>query len=259
MKKKLSVNSLAVAFLLLMIPVTSQAGVCGPFREVVPDGRVSGPESVDSTSDLLVTFRVVPGRSYSVEVVQTDFFNNIGLTVGPVNDTCPTTNVSGLVHTESHDPVLDFSSARRGSFVAGGAGTPFHVARISMSSGTHPVTYSVSETTINSPAWSTNGTFDTFYSLQNTTRSTVNVTITLLSLAGSTVDTGTASIAAGGTFSTNTSASGLATPRSQSGVMRITHDGPPGAILCEASIASFAISPPFLQPVKCAAMREAAH
>ena len=128
-----------------------------------------------------------------------------------------------------------------------------------MNSGTHPITYSVSETTITSPAWSTNGVFDTFYSLQNTTRSTVNATITLLSLGGSVVDTGTAAIPPGGTFSTNTSASGLATPRNQVGVTRITHDGSPGSIFCEAVIASYSISPPFSQPVKCAAPREAAH
>jgi len=37
---------------------------------------------------------------------------------------------------------------------------------------------------------------------------------------------------------------------------RFTHDGPPGAIIAEAAIANFSISPAYVQPVKFQAMRE---
>jgi hypothetical protein len=112
----------------------------------------------------------------------------------------------------------------------------------------------VEETTMFSPAWSTNGAFDTFYSFQNTTSTALNGSLTLLDAAGVVVDTAAAPIAAGGTFSTNTVA--MATARSKTGVAIFTHDGPPGAILCEAAVASFGFSPPYIQPVKCQTARQ---
>jgi hypothetical protein len=112
----------------------------------------------------------------------------------------------------------------------------------------------VEETTLFNPAWSTNGAFDAFYSFQNTTTGAIDGTLTLLSTAGTVVDTATATIAAGGTFSTNTAA--MSTPRNQTGVAIFTHNGPPGAILCEASVASFSASPPYIQAVKCQTSRQ---
>jgi hypothetical protein len=106
-----------------------------------------------------------------------------------------------------------------------------------------------------SPAWSDNGTFDTFYSFQNTTGATLHGTLTLLNPAGTVVTTSTLTIAPGQTASTNTLALGIA--RNQTGTARFTHDGPPGAIVAEAAIANFAISPAYVQPIKFQAMREA--
>jgi hypothetical protein len=62
-------------------------------------------------------------------------------------------------------------------------------------------------------------------------------------------------IPAGRAASTSTAALGIA--RNQTGTARFTHDGPPGAIVAEAAIASFSISPAYVQPVKFQAVREA--
>jgi hypothetical protein len=45
--------------------------------------------------------------------------------------------------------------------------------------------------------------------------------------------------------------------RSKSGTARFTHDGPPGAVVAEAAIANFSITPNYVQPVKFVAIREA--
>src|SRR3970040_2617423 len=66
----------------------------------------------------------------------------------------------------------------------------------------------VSETTQFHPGWSTGGGFNTFYSLQNTTNATLNVTLKLFNLAGTEVASSALPIAAGQLAATNTSALG---------------------------------------------------
>jgi hypothetical protein len=61
-------------------------------------------------------------------------------------------------------------------------------------------------------------------------------------------------IPAGATASTNTAA--LVTPRNATGTARLTHDGPPDALLAEAAIANFSTSPAYIQPVKFGAVRQ---
>jgi hypothetical protein len=41
------------------------------------------------------------------------------------------------------------------------------------------------------------------------------------------------------------------------GTARFIHDGPPGAFVAEAVIASFSLNPPYVQPVKFVSVREA--
>src|SRR5438445_355712 len=105
------------------------------------------------------------------------------------------------------------------------------------------------------PYTSTNGTYDTFYSLLNTTRAACSGTLILFDTAGTAVSTASLTIPAGGTASTNTST--MATGRNSAGTARFTHDCPPGAFLAEAAIASFAISPPYFQFVHFEGTREA--
>ena len=111
------------------------------------------------------------------------------------------------------------------------------------------VVVSVTETTMFSPAWSTFGSFDTFYSFLNTTNAVCNVTLTLTDTGGTVRSTFSGAVAVGTTLSTNTSA--LGTARSLAGTARLTHDCPPGTVVGEAAIANFSISPtPYFQFVK---------
>jgi len=122
---------------------------------------------------------------------------------------------------------------------------------------TGPISFSFSwsDTTLFSPAWSDNGTFDTYYSFQNTTGATLHGTLTLLDQTGAVVMTSNLPIPVGQTASTNTAALGIG--RNRTGTARFTHDGPPGAVIAEAAIANFSISPAYVQPVKFLAVREA--
>ena len=105
-----------------------------------------------------------------------------------------------------------------------------------------------------SPAWTTNGTFDTYYSFQNTTGAPVSGTLTLSDGTGTVLSTFGLSIPAGQTASTNTASIGV--PRGRTGTAKFTHDGPPGAVVAEAAIANFSYNPAYVQPVKFQAVRE---
>jgi hypothetical protein len=105
--------------------------------------------------------------------------------------------------------------------------------------------FSITETTMFSSAWSTNGTYNTYYSFQNTTNATCNVTLTLLDTAGTVKTTFSAAVATGATLSTNTAS--LGTARSLTGTARLTHDCPPNTINGAAFIANFATTPAYIQ------------
>jgi hypothetical protein len=120
-----------------------------------------------------------------------------------------------------------------------------------------PILYSVgwSDPTMYSPVWSTNGSFDTYYSIANTTGTTLNAVLMLLDTAGSVAGTTYLTIPAGQRVSTNTAA--LAITRNRTGTARFTPNGPPGAVIVEAAIASFSLNPPYVQGVKFQTVREA--
>ena len=156
--------------------------------------------------------------------------------------------------TTGTDPAGAPGTARV-SFTAAGGESFFRARLVNGSGSSIPFSFSWSDTTMYSPAWSTNGSFDTFYSFQNTTRGTVRGTLTLLDTTGVVVSTFDLSIPVDQTASTNTR--GLGVARNRTGAARFTHDGPPGALVIEAAIANFSISPPYVQPVKFEAVREA--
>jgi hypothetical protein len=120
-----------------------------------------------------------------------------------------------------------------------------------------PYRIALSETTMFGPAWSTISNYNTFYSFSNTTNAPITGTLTLTTTAGAAAGTTSFTIAAGGAAFTNTSPSALNTPRGVTGNSRFTHNGPPGAILIESDVGDFTISPPYIQPVKFQAVREA--
>ena len=106
-----------------------------------------------------------------------------------------------------------------------------------------------------SAAWSTNASFDTYYSVANTTGATVSGVLILFDKSGSVVGSSYMTIPAGQRVGANTSALGIT--RNRTGTARFTHDGPPGAALIEAAIASFTLNPAYVQPVKFETVREA--
>jgi uncharacterized repeat protein (TIGR01451 family) len=225
--------------------------VCGE-TVVVPDGRVTG-----TTFIIVASFgaSLKIGNSYSVE-----FKGAPGgsappgtLTVFSGDDGC--TNTSTLVFRDTSD--IDPGAGAAGtrvSFTATGI-EPFFRARLVGSILPVSITFSWSDTTMFSPAWSTNGAFDTYYSFQNTTGATLNGTLTLFDTGGAAVSTIMLTIPPGETAGTNTVA--LGTDRNHTGTARFTHDGPPGAFVIEAAIANFSLSPAYVQPVKFQAVREA--
>ena len=105
-----------------------------------------------------------------------------------------------------------------------------------------------------SPAWTTNGMYNTYYSFQNTTGQMVSGKLTLSDAAGTVLSMPDLLIPAGGTASTNTASLGVL--RNRTGTAKLTHDGPPGAIAVEAAIANFSFSPAYAQPVKFQGVRE---
>jgi uncharacterized repeat protein (TIGR01451 family) len=228
---------------------------CGSEIVAVPDGRISA-STLATGAAAWVAASVRIGNSYSVE-----FKNTTGqvppgvLTIFSGDDACGA-GASSLVTAETStiDPGASPAAARQ-SFTASGTLTNYRARLVNGTGGTLSYTFSWSDTTMFSPAWSDNGTFDTFYSFQNTTGATLHGTLTLLSPSGTLVISHDVTVAPGQTVSTNTLTLGIA--RNQTGTARFTHDGPPGAIIAETAIANFSISPAYVQPVKFEAAREA--
>jgi uncharacterized repeat protein (TIGR01451 family) len=227
---------------------------CGTEIVAVPDGRLTeGTIGPGASAWIGASVRI--GSTYSVEFKNTTGSVPPGtLTIFSGDDGCGGTSTVDETDTTAVDPSGSQGAVRQ-SFTAAGTQTLFRARLVNTNLAPITYTFSWSETTMFSAAWSDVGTFDTFYSFQNTTASTLNGTLTLLDAAGAVVTTHDLTIAAFQTASTNTAALGIA--RNQVGTARFTHDGPPGAIAPEAAIANFSISPAYVQPVRFQTMREA--
>jgi hypothetical protein len=111
----------------------------------------------------------------------------------------------------------------------------------------------VEETTLYSPAWTTNGGFDTHWTVQNTINEVLFGTLVLLDSAGQTVlkvdlpPTAPFAIPPGGTYATNTQL--LHVPRNRVGSALFFHNGPPGAVQIKADIADFSKRHSIIQEV----------
>jgi len=257
MRHKLALACAAGA-VLLGFPVVSSAQV---FFGSIPDGRVTDTISVPATGTVCFYFFGRAGRSYSVEVFgPIDPAISAAIFFGEDDEVCPVADAPGYTFTETNDPPMTTGLAtffgRRGSFLAPTT-TFYQYAVTTTSGGVGQYTFSVSDTTQFSPVWSTNGTFDTFYSIQNTSSATITGTLTLRNTAGTIVDTAALSIPAGATASTNTAA--MATPRNTTGTASLTHDGPAGAVQTEAAVANFTLATPYIQVVKFGPTREVNH
>lgn len=232
----------------------------------VADGRFRGPFTIsNATQDLDFFFQARVGRSYSVEalVVSEPYYN--GNLVGNANNAdCPTSDVQLLHRTEAIDPgPADFlfdgqhtAPLYRASFTWQGGGVGYADVRIGNTLANNvDIMISVTETTMFSPAWSTYGSYDTFYSIQNTTGASCRGLLTLTDLNGNNVG-GISFQSNASTVSTNTVSMNV--PRNLSGTAVFTHDCPPGSQLVSAAIANFTISPtPYYQEVKFQPVRAA--
>jgi len=220
---------------------------------VVPDGRMTGATlGAGSTAWFGASLRI--GNSYSVE------FQNVGdsmppdlLTLFSGDDGCSGISTLSYTDTTTIDPGA--SASRRLSFIALGTETFFRARLQNGSGGVVPLAFTWSDTTMYSPAWSTNGSFETFYSLQNSTGATLRGTLTLFDTAGSVLSSSDVVVPPGQTLATNTASLGV--PRNRTGTVRLTHDGPPGAMVAEGVIANFSLAPAYVQPVKFEAVRQA--
>lgn len=250
---------LAVMLVLLPALARAEGTTCGLDTVITPDGREIRSQIPASTTYWFF-FDSVAGHSYSAEFKTLDApggsggatasFGTPG-TLAAFGDFSCATPLAGTRDIRGIDPV-DSYFTRRISFTATAGGTRFTITR--GASGTANYSFSVSDTTMYSASWSTSSTYDTFYSFLNTTNATINGTLRLYRTDGTLESTTVVAIPSGQTAATNTSA--LATTRNQAGTARFTHDGPPGAVLIEAAIANFSLTPPYIQPVKFDAPRE---
>ena len=196
------------------------------------------------------------GNSYSLE-----FKNAPGdstppgtLTVYSGDDGCTQVSTISPRPTTTIDPGAGAAS-QRVSFTAGGTERFFRAGLQNSLATAIPSSFTWSDTTMYSPAWSTNGAFNTYYSFLNTTGTSLTGTLTLLDTTGAILSTFVLPIPAGQSASTNTLS--LSVARNRTGTASFTHDGPPGAVVAETAIANFSISPAYVQPVQFKAVREA--
>jgi hypothetical protein len=245
--------------ILLALPIRGGAQTCTGGEVSTPaDGRVLGPFALGTSgapTSIDVGFWVESGRSYSVEANNNPGPGPIGLNVNSIP--CPGFD-QGAVGVFVRDitsvsPVIQANGGIRKSIVVNaffnGTSFPGFVRVFNGSASSASASISVTETTQFSPAWSTNGTYDTFYSLFNTTNSTCNIMLVLFDSTGAVQPPPfSASLPAGSTASTNTAAIGIA--RNKVGTAILTHDCPPGGILSEAAIANFRMTPAYIQGVK---------
>jgi hypothetical protein len=219
---------------------------------VAPDGRLTTATLAAGGTQWFVV-ATQAGYSYSAEVQA-----SVGTTAPGTfvvfrgDDGCSGVSTAGARNTAAIDPAD--GGALRLSFTAAGVDRNYRLRLTNTSASPVDYAFSIAETTLYSPAWATNGSHDTYYSFQNTTGATITATLTLTRIDGTSAGSSTISIPAGATASTNTAS--LGAPRSTTGTARVTHDGPPGALLAEAAIASFSTSPAYIQPVKFRTVRE---
>jgi hypothetical protein len=225
--------------------------VCGGGVMIAPDGRESEVTiGAGATQDFSATLS--SGRSYAVE-----FLDTAGvpppqsIAAFAPGDPC---SASSLVYSDrsTTDPGTPAAS-RRIAFFAPASGL-YRFSLTNQGAGSSRLSLAVRETTLFGPSWSTSGVYDTFFSFQNTTGTSLSGRLAFLDTAGATLGTVSLTLPPNQTSSTNTQSLGLV--RGQTGTVRFTHDGPPGAVLAEAAIASFSVSPPYIQPVKLVPVRE---
>jgi uncharacterized repeat protein (TIGR01451 family) len=223
--------------------------ICSGDLVVLADGR-RNPGTIGAGATQWFAAGLKKGDSYSLEV--------LGVTPGTLtvfsgDDGCSGSSTVVATDTSAVDPVVA-GSALRLSFTASGTSGFFHAKLVNGSAGALPFELVWSDTALYSAAWTTNGTYDTYYSIENSTGATLTGVLMLFDGGVGVAGTSYVTIPGGQKVSTNTAALGIM--RNHTGTARFTHNGPPRAVVVEAAIANFALTPPYVQPVKFEAVRE---
>lgn len=221
---KLLLSATSLALVILLQPARTFAQTCENYVPVIADGRIVGPVTAGAGNVAAMYFFVAPGRSYTVEIASTGSSTPSAVTGGYGVD-CPT--VSG--GWPSNAAIMPRSDGRVIRLAIAATTSTYIVTRVS----TGTFTYSVSETTLYNPSWSTNGGYFTQWGLQNTTNSPITGTLTVQEASGGTA-TYTRDVtlpANSGVFvTTQDTFVGGPIPNGRGGNARFSHDGPPGAV-----------------------------
>jgi len=255
---KLRVSLAVILFYLVgwALPVRAEGTTCASPTMVVPDGRIT-PSTINNGSVFFYGWRGTPGHSYSVELKSVIEPFNIAPGSVTIYSDSSGTNCSVPLTTQDTsliDPQV--SSGIRRSWIADGTA---HWIKVQNTSGNRiDYTFSVADTTMYSPRWSTYLGFHTSWGINNTTNSTCNVTLNIrntadVAVGGSPV---TFPVAAGAIVFRVTGASDLNVGTDQAGKVTLTHDCPPAAIQVDAFMVNDTAVPLVALPVKFDAVRE---
>lgn len=225
------------------VPRVAYAQVCD-FVGSPADGRILGPYFLSNTSDdITLTWQVEPGRSYVVEAMTEQGPSGGGALSPSINinsSFCPTTDISSgvtITDSTSESPAIVTGGVRRSIVATSFSG--FLEMRLHNNNGSGSnVLFSVTETTMFSPSWSTFTPFLTQWGFQNTTNSVVNATLTLNDSISGGPYTRSFSIQPGKALfmTTNSTFTGGPIPLNHNGGAILTHDGPPGAVLANSYV-----------------------
>ncbi|MGE3179346.1 MAG: hypothetical protein AB7O32_17880 [Vicinamibacterales bacterium] len=199
---------------------------CTSFVLAVADGRLLGPFTNSGATNLTVPyFQPSAGKSYSVEVLSAGTGLISSFTGGP-GVSCPAANDASMTVNAGVEPRLD-TRGTRVSFTA----TSSNFISTRVDSGTFY--YSVTDTTLYNPSWSTASPYATQWGLHNTTNATITGTLTLReSFGGSATYTRALTLPAGSTTFVTTfdTFAGGPIPAGRGGSATFTHNGPANSI-----------------------------
>jgi len=271
---KITLRSVLALLLLLSTAFLRAQGPPPNPVVVVPDGRTETDSIPGNTSNVYL-FSTLPGHSYSIE--QSRGLNQPTVPMF-VSAGCPGPFFGTPVNdTSSMDPAVTLNTGfgqqrQREAFACTGpiypAILPGQASIMIYNSSPTPYTFSitVTDTTLFSAKWGAGVNSDTFWTFTNTSSAPVNISINALDtngfaqfFPGLPPPGNSMSVAPGAVLSIDTT---QIPPQFRTnppggaplgGSVRVTEDGPPGAILATAAIVTNAASPtPTTESVKIA-------
>ena len=255
---KLRVSLAVIPFCLVVwtLPARAEGTTCGNPTIVVPDGRLTR-SSIPTGATFFYAWYSTPGLSYSAEVESTVAGFNVAIASMSIYNEAGADCTVPLPTRDTAliEPQVGSGGFRKSWIAVGG----IHWMKIENTSGVAiDYTFSVADTSMFSPRWSTFSGFHTSWGINNTTSATCNVAFNVrntanVAVGGSPV---TFPVAAGALVLRDTNASDLNVPTNQAGKVTLTHDCPPGAIQADAFMVNDTVMPPVVVPVKFDAPRE---